>query len=53
LGCGMGAELIGGSYFQKEEIKVSSVDIYIQKFKSKIRDFFPWKFLLKRMQAHD
>jgi len=40
-------------YFQKEEIKVSSVDIYIQKFKSKIRDFFPWKFLLKRMQAHD
>jgi len=40
-------------YFQKEEIEVSWLKIKIQKIKSKIRDFFPWKYILQRMKIHD
>ena len=40
-------------YFQEKEMIVSPLDLKIQKFKNKIRDFFPWKYTLKRMAAHD
>jgi hypothetical protein len=34
-------------------MKVSSVDLKIQKIKNKVRDFFPWKYTLQRMTNHD
>ena len=40
-------------YFQDKEMKVNPLDLKIQKVKNSIRDFFPWAYTLKRMQAHD
>ena len=40
-------------YFPKDEIIASPLDIKIQNIKYKIRDFFPWKYILKRMKKHD
>jgi asparagine synthase (glutamine-hydrolysing) len=40
-------------YFQEAEIKVTPFAIKIQKLKSKIRDLFPWSYILKRMEKQD
>jgi len=40
-------------YFQEGELIVSSLKIKIQKLKNRIRDLFPWKFILKRMIKND
>ncbi|MCL1969177.1 MAG: asparagine synthase C-terminal domain-containing protein [Bacteroidetes bacterium] len=40
-------------YFHDEEMKVTPLDIKIQKIKNKLRDFFPSNYLLKKMKKHD
>ena len=40
-------------YFQETEIKATPAAIQIQKLKSKVRDLFPWSYILKRMKKQD
>jgi asparagine synthase (glutamine-hydrolysing) len=40
-------------FFQDKEIKVTPLKLNIQKVKNSIRDFFPWKYVLKRMKIND
>jgi len=42
-----------GVYFEKAEIKTSSFFVAYQQIKDFIRYFFPWKYVLKRMQSSD
>ncbi len=39
--------------FSKEEISYSRFQIYLQKLKDQLRYFFPWKMVLKRINAAD
>lgn len=40
-------------YFNNEEIKTSYAQVLFQKFKDKIRYFFPWNIVLKQMIKND
>jgi len=40
-------------YFQEAEINVTPAAIKIQKLKNRIRDLFPWSYILKKMKKQD
>jgi asparagine synthase (glutamine-hydrolysing) len=40
-------------YYSEGEMRTTSFDIKIQKIKNKVRNWFPWKYVLKRMTRHD
>jgi asparagine synthase (glutamine-hydrolysing) len=40
-------------YYQEDEMKVTPLDLKVQKIKDKIRNFFPWRYILKIMKKHD